>query len=50
MVALGLVVGLTEMVSRTAIEAAVSARAPKGTEAMNLKALAAGLEKAKELK
>ena len=50
MVALGLVVGLTGMVSRMAIEAAVSARAPKGTEEMNLKALAAGLGKAEGLK
>ena len=50
MVALGLVVGLTGIVSQRAIEATVSARAPKGTEEMNLKALAAGLEKAEELK
>lgn len=50
MVGLGLVVGLTGVVSRGAIEAAVSARAPKGTEEMNLKALAAGLKKAEELK
>lgn len=50
MVALGLVVGLTGVVSRTAIKAAVSARAPQGTEEMNLKALAAGLERAEELK
>jgi 2-oxoglutarate ferredoxin oxidoreductase subunit gamma len=50
MVALGLVVGLTGVVSHRAIEAAVSARAPQGTEAMNLKALAAGLMKAEELK
>lgn len=49
-VALGLVVGLTGVVSREAIEAAVSARAPRGTEEMNLKALGAGLEKAEELK
>jgi len=50
MVALGLVVGLTGVVSRRAIEAAVSARAPKGTKKMNLKALRAGLWKAEELK
>jgi 2-oxoglutarate ferredoxin oxidoreductase subunit gamma len=49
-VGLGLVVGLTRVVSKKAIEAAVSARAPTGTEEMNLKALAAGLEKAEELK
>ncbi|MFQ5853128.1 MAG: 2-oxoacid:acceptor oxidoreductase family protein, partial [Candidatus Binatia bacterium] len=34
MVGLGLVVGLTGVVSRRAIEAAVSARAPQGTEEM----------------
>ncbi|MFQ5812860.1 MAG: 2-oxoacid:acceptor oxidoreductase family protein, partial [Anaerolineae bacterium] len=50
MVGLGLVVELTGVVSKGAIEAAVSARAPQGTEEMNLKALAAGLEKAEELK
>jgi len=41
-VALGVLVGLTEVVSRAAIEKAVSARAPKGTEAMNKAALEAG--------
>lgn len=45
-VALGIIVGLTGVVSRKAIEAAVRARAPKGTEALNLKALQAGLEEA----
>lgn len=45
-VALGIIVGLTGVVSRTAIEAAVRARAPKGTEALNLKALQAGFEEA----
>ncbi len=43
-VALGVLVGMTGVVSRQAIEAAVRARAPKGTEELNLKALAAGLE------
>ncbi len=42
--ALGVLVGVTGVVSRQAIEAAVRGRAPKGTEEMNLKALAAGLE------
>jgi Pyruvate/2-oxoacid:ferredoxin oxidoreductase gamma subunit len=37
------------VVSRRAVEAAVNARAPKGTEELNLKALAAGFEKAEEL-
>ena len=41
-VALGLLVGLTEVVSREAIEKAVLARAPKGTEDLNRAALAAG--------
>ena len=48
-VGLGLLVGLTGVVSRKAVEAAVKARAPKGTEQLNLKALAAGFEKAEEL-
>ncbi len=49
-VALGLIVGLTGIVSRQAIEAAVVARAPRGTEELNLKALAVGLEEAERLK
>jgi 2-oxoglutarate ferredoxin oxidoreductase subunit gamma len=48
MVALGLLVGLTGVVSIPAIEAAVVARSPKGTEALNVKALHAGLEWARE--
>ena len=50
MVALGLVVGLTGVVSHSAIEATVLARAPRGTEEMNLEAQRAGLEQAEELK
>jgi 2-oxoglutarate ferredoxin oxidoreductase subunit gamma len=50
MVGLGLVVGLTGVVSKESIQTAVSAGAPKGTEEMNLQALVAGLEKAEELK
>ena len=42
--ALGVLVGLTGLVSRRALEAAVQARAPKGTEELNAKALAAGFE------
>jgi len=49
-VALGLIVGLTGIVSHQAIKAAVAARAPRGTTELNLKALAAGLEEAKRLK
>jgi 2-oxoglutarate ferredoxin oxidoreductase subunit gamma len=49
-VALGLIVGLTGVVSRQAIEAAVAVRAPKGTQELNLKALRAGMEAAERLK
>jgi 2-oxoglutarate ferredoxin oxidoreductase subunit gamma len=45
-VALGLLVGLTGVVSRQALEKAVTARAPKGTEELNRAALAAGLAEA----
>jgi 2-oxoglutarate ferredoxin oxidoreductase subunit gamma len=45
-VALGVIVGLTGVVSRKAIEAAVKARAPQGTASLNLKALQAGFEQA----
>ncbi|MBN1956003.1 MAG: 2-oxoacid:acceptor oxidoreductase family protein [Anaerolineae bacterium] len=48
-VALGVLVGLTGVVSRSSLEAAVRARAPKGTKDMNLEALAAGFEAAQEL-
>jgi 2-oxoglutarate ferredoxin oxidoreductase subunit gamma len=41
-VALGVLVGLTHVVTRQAIIQAVAARAPKGTEEMNKAALAAG--------
>lgn len=49
-VALGVLVGLTEVVSREAIQKAVVARAPKGTEEMNVKALNAGFEAAGKIK
>lgn len=49
-VALGVLVGLTGVVSRQAIEQAVAARAPKGTEEMNRNALAAGFEAAEGIK
>ncbi len=42
-VALGVLVGLTRVVSPQAIEKAVLGRAPKGTEELNRAALAAGL-------
>lgn len=49
MVALGVLVGLTGVVSRQAIEKAVLARAPKGTEELNLTALHAGFRMAEQL-
>jgi 2-oxoglutarate ferredoxin oxidoreductase subunit gamma len=49
-VALGLLVGLTGVVSRNALERAVLARAPKGTEEMNRKALQAGFAAAEGVK
>ncbi|HTP01576.1 MAG TPA: 2-oxoacid:acceptor oxidoreductase family protein [Anaerolineales bacterium] len=49
-VALGVLVGLTRVVSRDAIEKAVVARAPKGTEEMNRKALQAGFAAAELVK
>jgi len=50
MVALGLVSGLTEMVSRQALEQAIRQRVPRGTEDLNLKALAAGMAEAERLR
>ena len=47
-VALGVLVGLTGVVSRPAIEEAVTARAPKGTEEVNRSALAAGFAAAEQ--
>ncbi len=49
-VALGALVGLTGVVSRQAIEQAVVARAPKGTEEMNRKALEAGFLAAESIR
>lgn len=46
-VALGAIVALTGVVSSKAIEAAVVARAPKGTQEVNLKALRAGMQAAR---
>jgi 2-oxoglutarate ferredoxin oxidoreductase subunit gamma len=48
-VALGLLVGLTGVVTRESIEKAVIARAPKGTEAMNIAALSTGFEEAQRI-
>ena len=49
-VALGVLVGLTDLVSRAAIEKAITARAPRGTEEMNRKALQAGFAAAEQIK
>jgi 2-oxoglutarate ferredoxin oxidoreductase subunit gamma len=49
-VALGVLVGLTGVVSKEAIEKAVTARAPRGTEEMNRKALEAGFEAAERVR
>jgi 2-oxoglutarate ferredoxin oxidoreductase subunit gamma len=49
-VALGVLVGLTGVVSAQALEKAVTARAPRGTEEMNRKALAAGISAAHDVK
>ncbi|MFH1523993.1 MAG: 2-oxoacid:acceptor oxidoreductase family protein [Chloroflexota bacterium] len=49
-VALGVLVGLTGVVSRQAIEKAVAARVPRGTEEMNRKALEAGFKAAEKVK
>jgi 2-oxoglutarate ferredoxin oxidoreductase subunit gamma len=48
-IALGAVVGLTGVVSKDAIEQAVLARVPKGTEELNRKALALGWEMVKKV-
>jgi 2-oxoglutarate ferredoxin oxidoreductase subunit gamma len=47
---LGALVALTGVVSRQAIENAVTARAPRGTEEMNRKALEAGFAAAARAK
>lgn len=49
-VALGVLVGLTNLVSRESIERAVTARAPKGTDEMNRKALQAGFAAAERVR
>ncbi len=48
-VALGVLVGLTGVVSAGALEKAVTARAPRGTEDMNRRALEAGFEAARQV-
>lgn len=48
-VALGIITGLSKVVSQEAVESAILARVPKGTEELNLKAFKAGLKAAEEL-
>jgi len=48
-VALGVITELAKVVTREAVEAAILARVPKGTEELNLNAFKAGLEAAQEL-
>ncbi len=48
-VALGVITELAQVVTREAVEAAILARVPKGTEDLNLTAFKAGLEAAQEL-
>ena len=48
-VGLGVLIGLTGIVSSESAEAAIRARAPKGTAEINLKALKAGYELAKRI-
>lgn len=49
-VALGLISGLTDVVSQQALERAVAERVPAGTEEINFKALAAGIAEGRRLK
>ncbi len=49
-VALGFLVGLTDLVSPEALEAAVSDRVPAGTGDMNVRALRRGLDEAQQLR
>jgi 2-oxoglutarate ferredoxin oxidoreductase subunit gamma len=48
-VALGVITEVAKVVTREAVEAAILARVPKGTEELNLSAFRAGIEAAREL-
>lgn len=50
MVALGLLCGLSDLVTREALIKAMAERVPTGTEEVNEKALAAGFEEAARLR
>ncbi len=47
---LGLIAGLTDIVTRPSLEKSLRAHVPKGTEELNMKALAAGFDRAAEIK
>ena len=49
-VALGIITELTKVVSEEAMESAILARVPKGTEKLNLKAFKTGISAAQKLK
>jgi len=49
-VALGIIAGVSRIVSDRALREAIKARVPKGTEEINMKAFEIGLEAAKRLK
>lgn len=49
-VALGVITELAKVVSAQAVESAILARVPKGTEELNLRAFKAGMDVAKSLK
>jgi len=48
-VALGLIVGLSKVVTPAAMEQAIRARVPKGTEELNMRAFRKGLETAEQM-
>jgi len=48
MIALGLIIGATSVVSAESTERALSARVPRGSEEINLRAFRLGLERSKE--
>ncbi len=49
-VALGIIAGISKIVTEDALKSAIEARVPKGTEQLNLNAFQVGLEEAKALK
>ncbi len=49
-VALGIITGLTNIVSKEAVQSAILSRVPKGTEELNIKAFNVGFNRAQQLK